>query len=88
MKDILNKHSKPLDNPKPGAIVTFWCKGFSIMSDWLVHSAIYSEFLNGKSIIFHQKNIRERFETSTIEDVFSGYHGYERVQYHEPIIND
>ena len=83
MKEILNKHSKPLDNPKPGAIVTFWIEGFSTMGDWLCHSAIYSEFLNGRHIIFHQKNIKGRFETSTIEDVLAEYHNYEKVQYHE-----
>ncbi len=61
MKKILEKNFKRINWPKKGDVVGFW------ENDWLVHSAVFLDFVNGKTIIFNQKDIDQPFEISTVE---------------------
>ncbi|OGJ15555.1 hypothetical protein A3K73_05190 [Candidatus Pacearchaeota archaeon RBG_13_36_9] len=72
MKKILEKNSREDNFPEKGGVVGLWDDEFN----WLVHSAVFSEFTDGRHIIFHQRNYKEKFEISSVEHYLENYPRY------------
>ncbi len=70
MKKILEKHFVEVKFPRKGDVVSFW------EDNRLVHSAVFSEFLGWRIVIFHQRDYGEGFEISSVEDYLSGTSKY------------
>jgi hypothetical protein len=69
MKKILEKNSREKNFPKKEGIIGFWDDN----RDWLTHSAVFSEFTDGRTVVFHQKNVGEEFGVSSVENYLDNH---------------